>query len=308
MLTRRNTLLLALLLGLLGLEFLLRPSINDPGRGTDLFPNFMPADVGGVVIEEGDQVVHLDYKGGLWVVRERSDFYAEEFLVNSLLNRLPDLNSSDEVSAESSSHRLYGLGEGGTHVQLNSRTGEPILGFRVGRPAEESRGSYLVPDGQDRVYRAAALGMPQTDPALWLNLHLLASFDMTEVLRVEIGFADGRKLNLQRLDNGRWNAAGLEKTIAPTQIQNLMTYGMNAVLRDVVEVERTASGLDLPVLSLGFFLEKGVRRLDLGAQLGEGRAASSPDWGSDWVVEVPPSTAESLEATAGLIYSNLNQE
>lgn len=308
MLIRRNLCLLCLLLGLLALELVLRGPLGSIGSPSELFPGFEPEAVGSIAITSGDQSVHLEQKGGLWVVRERDDFFAEEFLVDSLLKRLPDLNTADGVAAEASSQRLYGLGQGATQVQLSTATGEPLLGFRVGRPDAQTQGSYVLPDGQQSIYRAASLALPRVDPALWLNLHLIAGFDMTQVQRVELGFQDGRKLNLQKLDNGRWNAVGLDKSLAPTQVQHLMSFAMNAVLRDVCEVGRAEAGLELPRLSLTFFLEKGLRRLDLGAALGQGRAASSPDWGSDWVVEVPLSTAESLERTAAQIYSNLHQE
>ena len=308
MLGRRNLLLLVFLLCLVALEFLLRNPLAGRGASSELFPGLDPDQVGGIAIVSGEQSVHLDLKGGLWVVRERDDFFAEEFLVDSLLKRLPDLSTSDVVAAEPSSQRLYGLGEGATEVRLSSVSGEPLLGFRVGRPDPGTQGSYVLPDGQAGIYRAASLALPRADPALWLNLHLIAGFDMTQVQRVELGFQDGRTLNLQKLENGRWNAVGLEKSLAPTQVQHLMSFAMNAVLRDVADVGRAEAGLELPELSLSFFLEKGLRRLDLGAALGQGRAASSPDWGSAWVVEVPLSTAQSLERTAAQIYSNLHQE
>jgi hypothetical protein len=305
MLTTRNLCLLIALGLMLGLEWMLGSPQRGSELGDALFPDFEPTEVTGIHIQAGERSVHLDHKNGLWVVRERADFYADSFLVEDLLKRLPDLRDGDRVAAEASSQGLYGLGPDRVHIQLSSALDAELLGFSIGRPAEETQGSYILPDGQTSIYRSAAMGVPQVDPALWINLHLVASFDMTLVQRIEIEFGADQKLGLERMDGGRWNDASQGVSIAPAKVQHLMNFAINAVLLDVAEAMPAAAGLEPPALSIAFYMEKGVRRLELGAPMGAGRAARSADWGGDWVVEVPKSTADSLEQTCVAIYASL---
>jgi len=308
MLNTRNLCLLLLLLSLVGLDFLQRAGFTQDGRTEPLFPGFDPQQVAHIEIECADEGVHLDLEAGRWVVRERQGFPAEPFLVESLIKRLPDLVSADQVAREENSRGLYGLDEGHTAVRLSSNSGELLAAFRAGLPANEAQGCYLQPEGENGIYRAASMGVPQLDPALWLNLHLVAGFDMTRVTGLDLDLGGDRRLRLQALEHGRWNAVGLDKSIAPAKLQHLMSFALNVVLKDVAVVTRAEAGLEPPRLGLTLILDDGIRRLQVGGPLGSGRAMASPDWGSDWVAEVPNSSAQSLETTAEQIYTILTRE
>lgn len=298
--TRRNLLLLAVVLVLVGADLALRPAERPGAPAGRLLPGLDVARVARVSLRGAEGEVDLERDEDGWVVVQRQRFSAHALVVDELERRLAGLSRTDRVSNETGSQDAYGLGDGAIRLELDDDGGEPLAVVWIGKPAGLAQGAYVRIDDEEEVYRAPTLPVVETDPAFWIDKRLV-DLDSSAVrsLRIEEP-ARGIDLRLTRLEDGRWRAGGRSTLLTAAEVDPLLLVASNLYFEDLSDAIAGAPALDpgAPAIRLQFDLDGGeARGIALGEPGAKGEvAATNVFWRTPWSVVLPSRTASRLEA------------
>jgi len=296
----RNWVLAATLVVLVVLD-LAWPDGRTARRQEPAFPGFDSARATTVRLESGERACELRLVRDRWRVRERDGFAAHQEAVRELLSRLAALSVSDVVATEPASHVLFGIDGSESRLVVGDENGAVLLDARLGRPRDESSGSYVVPAGGTAVHRAASIPLPEPDATRWLDLDLV-DLDIPAVRMIRVERHGRPALELVLQEDGRWNVPGTSKFLTQRVVQDLLLVADTTYFEDVATRPSAEVGFDPPAVRLRFELAGGGSRgVELGDELGPHRALRRTDWEEPWVALVRARSAANLEGALARI-------
>jgi hypothetical protein len=308
-LTRRNVVLIGIVVVLGAADFLSRGPARDNGAGGRLLPGLEPDDIAHLRLVRGDErldLLRLDSgrTGGGWAVEQKERFPAHATLVQELLARITGVSRTDRVSSAVESRDEYGLGQAAGRVELLDGDGATRAVLWIGHPPELERGAYVRLEGEDAVYRAATLPAVDTDPIRWLDT-LLVDLDPPLVLAITVESGGAEVFRLSRLADGRWRAVGHSVLLTAQAVDPLLLVASNLYFVDIAP--GSSADLETPRTRIVFDLEGGGRReVRLGATDDEGNVrATNPYWREPWAVVLSNSTAARLDLVIARVQAEL---
>lgn len=161
-----------LLLGLLGVLLLYvlvveRPWQDDirgpePRKQAHLFEALDPSAVTAIEIRSGGKTTRLEKSAGAWGVSSEGGFPADEKAVTDLLARVDTLRAGAVVSTNPARRATFGVDTSGVEVNFLAGTRSQAH-FWVGGSTPDFAGSFVRPEGGDRVYGAGGVSKYQFD-------------------------------------------------------------------------------------------------------------------------------------------------
>ena len=246
LLNARNRRLLSVVLILALLNALWVQTRTPTQEVRPLFGDLVPDAVARIAIEgagedgEGAQAVTLRQdENGLWTVEERFGWRAYAPGVEAFLRGLAAATDAEREATNRSSHGALGVGPGvGHRIRLEDRTGRVLAEMVQGAPPEGTRGSRLLPAGQDSVYRTPTVPRVVPDPSRWIDGDLVP-FDVNGIEAFTLRTAtpetgDEASLHFVRKENGRFGLRLSSRSLTPSVVDPFLKALERLVVRDVV--------------------------------------------------------------------------
>lgn len=134
----------------------------EPKQRARLFDALDPSAVTAIEIRSGGKSTRLEKAAGAWSVATEGGFPADEKAVADLLARVDTLRAGAVVSTNPARQGTFGVDTAG--VEVNFLAGARSMAhFRVGGSTPDFAGSFVRPEGGERVYGASGLSKFQFD-------------------------------------------------------------------------------------------------------------------------------------------------
>ncbi|MHC4376604.1 MAG: hypothetical protein ACYS26_08405 [Planctomycetota bacterium] len=273
-----------------------------------------------ILLEQGDQRLHLRRLGQEWVVEQAFDFPAESHPVTQLLARLGRLSWADREGRRGGQD-FYGFeAESAVRLELRDAAGNLLVSALQGRGPEGGPlgGTYLTlidaeGPGADAVFAAAELPPLDLAPRRWWRGRLIEQ-PADAVTGLAWQRADGVRRHLRRVENV-WRVLetderGIEQlgravnSVTASQLVDALT----SLYHTGVERSEPCSEMGFEVPALTLDLELGETVVDLrlaGTPEDGGRFACTNDLERPFVVRLSAETVGELEALLGALESRL---
>jgi hypothetical protein len=314
MLSRTNQVLALLLALLVAANVVSTPRRAHRDDARALFPALDGAQAARIEIERDEGSLVLIRSQGGWVLPAHGGFPVQEAAVAGLLGALARVVELDAVGrlgdSDGDGGADFGLASGaGADVRISAADGQVLCAFRQGADLDRGAGgrgglgTYLCPEGSERVYRGGRVPTLSPEPDAWWDPRLVVA-DPARVEALVLNLEGSATRRIEREGPDRWVwVEGERRTPLPSVLveECIVASGfLNLVALDA-EARASDVGLDPPRAALE--LELAGNRI-AGVRLGEAFGADERwvtrlDWPRPFAARVTEAALRELTGPGG---------